>query len=157
MRTRVWRRLLGACVLTGLLIVAAPAAAEAAMKYAGKTDEGQKITFVRDGKKLKKVRTLLFTTCFENGGSYRTKSGFELFHPPGKFTAGREGKKQASAYSSLAGQKVSFTYRFLARLKKRRATGRLSHSFFYSVYDPYWNTITFWNCMGQTKFTAKRR
>src|SRR3954468_2942165 len=78
--------------LAAATAVAAPAAADAA-KYRGKAS-GHKITFKQKGKRISKIDTLIYVTCFPSNGS-GTDAGFERFNPPGKFKLGKETRRHA--------------------------------------------------------------
>src|SRR3954451_6276477 len=85
--------------------VAVPATADAA-KYRGKAS-GHKITFTQKGKKISKVDTLIYVTCFSSppGG---TDGGFERFNPSGKFKLGKETRRHNSRHSGVRGGKKGF-------------------------------------------------
>jgi opacity protein-like surface antigen len=150
-RTR--RLALSAAIAAGVL--AAPAAADAA-KYRGKAS-GNTITFNQKGKRISKVKTLIYVSCFASDGS-GNDFGYELFHPPGKFRLGKESRKTATRYSAVRGGDRSFTYTVKPkRRSKTRIGGNLRLSYSDSTYDPFSGDITFWNCFGSTKFSAKKR
>ena len=135
--------------------VAVPATADAA-KYRGKAS-GHKITFTQKGKKISKVDTLIYVTCFSSpsGG---TDGGFERFNPPGKFKLGKQTRRHASRQSAVRGGKKGFDFTVKPKRKSRtKISGTLRLSYSDSTYDPFTNSITFWNCSGTSKFTAKKR
>jgi hypothetical protein len=147
--------------LTTLAIAAAataavaPAAADAA-KYRGKAS-GNTITFKQHGKRISKVKTLIYVTCFPSNGS-GTDGGSELFNPPGKFKLGKETRRHASRHSAVRGGKKGFDFTVTPKRKtKTKITGKLRLSYSDSVYDPFSNSITFWNCSGSSKFKATKR
>ena len=147
------RLALAAALAAGAL--AAPSAADAA-KYVGKAS-GVKITFNQKGKRISKVRTAIFNSCFRNPGP-GTKGGIELFRPKGKFKLGKKTLRKGSAYSAIYGGKLGFNYTVIPKRKSRRViAGRLRLSFFWSELDPFTNQIYFWNCSGATKFKAHRK
>ena len=149
----------GTALIAGALascVLAAPAAADAA-RYKGKTAGGSKITFNQKGKRISKIRTLIYVTCFPSRGSGQD-FGYELFYPPGKFRLGKETRRTASRTSAVRGGKKSFTYTVKPRRRSRtRIGGRLRLSYSDSTFDPFTNEITFWNCSGSTKFSAKKQ
>src|SRR3954447_25347937 len=70
----------------------APAAADAA-KYKGKAS-GYTIRFNQKGKRISKIRTLVFVVCTSTQGGAQD-SGTEFFDPPGKFKLGKSTRKTA--------------------------------------------------------------
>jgi hypothetical protein len=153
-RPMTTRRLVAALAVAAMAL-AAPAAADAA-KYRGKAN-GQKITFNQKGKRISKVVTTVYVTCFASDGS-DTEYGFELFDPPGKFRLGRKGKKSARRESAVRGGEQDFNFEMTPRRKSRRKIrGKLRLSYTESTYDPFSNSTTLWVCSGSAKFVATKR
>jgi hypothetical protein len=141
--------------LAAATAVAAPAAADAG-KYRGKAS-GHTITFKQKGKRISKIDTLIYVTCFPSNGS-GTDAGFERFNPPGKFKLGKETRRHASRHSAVRGGKKGFDFTVTPKRKSsRKITGKLRLSYSDSVYDPFTNSTTFWNCTGTSKFKATKR
>src|SRR3954451_23926628 len=152
MKHRTTTIALAAAAVTALAV---PAAADAA-KYKGKAS-GHTITFNQKGKSISKVRTLIYVVCFPSQGS-GSDAGFELFNPPGKFKLGKETRRHASRHSAVRGGKKGFDFTVTPKRKSRtKIAGKLRLSYSDSTYDPFTNSITFWNCSGTSKFKATKR
>jgi hypothetical protein len=144
-----------ALIVAATSALAAPAVADAA-KYKGKAS-GHTITFTQKGNKISKVKTLIYVVCFPSNGS-GSDAGFEIFNPPGKFKLGKETRRHASRHSAVRGGKKGFDFTVKPKRKSRKKiAGKLRLSYSDSVYDPFDNSITFWNCTGTSKFTATKR
>ena len=66
--------------------------------------------------------------------------------------------RTASRTRAVRCGKKSFTYTVKPRRRSRtRIGGRLRLSYSDSTFDPFTNEITFWNCSGSTKFSAKKQ
>jgi hypothetical protein len=111
------------------------------------------------GGRLQITRTpFVPVSCFENGGSYRSSTSFELFTAPGPWTVGTDGlvAKQGIAVNQLVGsgaRTINYKVTKTAQLPGR-LTGTLGMSFFDSKYDVFTSTILFINCAGSQSFEA---
>jgi hypothetical protein len=132
----------------------APATADAA-KYRGKAG-GFTIRFNQKGKRISKIRTLIFVNCTYTGGG--SDSGTEVFDPPGKFRLGKQTRKNAHRKASVRPGEYGFNFTVIPKRKTRRKiAGRIRLTYFESVYDPFSNQIYYWNCYGTTRFRATKR
>jgi hypothetical protein len=68
--------------LAGLMAGAATAEARP-VAYTGKDSSGEKITFKKSGARIKKVRTAVTTVCLPSTTGYSSRTGVDLFQPPG--------------------------------------------------------------------------
>jgi hypothetical protein len=152
---RARRIAVAVAVAVAATALAGPAAADAA-KYRGKAS-GQTIRFNQKGKRISKVRTLIFVVCSRSDTSEQD-SGFEIFDPPGKFRLGKETRRNAHRKASVRPGEYGFNFTVIPRRKSRRKiAGRIRLTYFESVYDPFTNQIYYWNCYGTSKFRATKR
>lgn len=151
-------RFAGVAALLLAVAMLIPSGAGAAEKYAGKTKGGSKITFVKQGKRIKGMQTLIYSTCFPSNGT-GMDGGFETFRPGKAFRAGSKVRVRATRYSALGTRKVGMNHTIQTRVKRRGKliTGRLTLSYFWSDYDIFTSQIILWNCFAAVNFTASRR
>jgi hypothetical protein len=147
------------CALAGALIVslAGPGGASAAT-YKGKTEGGGRIAFDVSGKTVRRITGAVPTTCLETMGSYQSRSGVELFQPPGAFRLGRSAQVKALQPAAMnQGINATKTYTVALRKAGRRVAGTLRLSFSFlrpgpSIYQSY-----IYMCSSSVSFSAKER
>jgi hypothetical protein len=141
-------------VLAGLLLVAAPASAAS---YKGKTKGGSSITFKLKGTKISKVSTVVPTVCVETTGGFGSRSGAEIYKPPGAFKLGKQGKKKKLQPAAMnQGIEATKNYTFTSKRKKSgRITGKLKLNFSFLIPSLYGASI--YICSGSTSYSAKAR
>jgi hypothetical protein len=143
------------CAATIAAAFAIPAATAEAASYKGKAS-GETLTFSQSGTRISNIKTLIYVTCFSSESG--TDGGFELYRPPGKYKFGSSTHRIKSQDSAVRGGRKSFSYTVTPNRKSRRKiTGKLRLTYVDSVYDPFSNSIVFWNCSGVTGFTATKR
>ena len=102
--------------------------------------------------------TLVFVSCLEMGGSYRSSSSLEIFNALGPWALGNQNatqKKQSVAVNQLVGSgQRTITYKLTSSRSGDRITGKLTMSFSDSKYNPFTNAITFINCSGTQSYEA---
>ncbi|HEY8466107.1 MAG TPA: hypothetical protein VIL04_04825 [Solirubrobacterales bacterium] len=134
-----------------LALAAIPAEASAE-KYTGKTTGGTKITFKRDGAKVKNLKTMIFVTCV----SLQTptpRSGIDFYQPPKSVRIGRESKQKKLQPSAVAGWDVTKNYAVKLSRKGKKVKGKLDLN--YSFVQPDLYNPKIYICQGTTRFTAK--
>lgn len=134
------------------LALAAPASA-GAVKYAGKTSGGAKITFNFAKGKMKKMRSFIYVTC-TSAQSSEVKGGVDYYRPPGAIPVGKEVKRSERQPSAVAYGNPTKYYTVKSKRKGKRITGKLRLSFSYYIPDLYYPRI--YMCTGVTNFSAKR-
>lgn len=133
-------------------ILVAPAAAEAA-KYAGKTDQGTKITFSLKGKKISKLDSIVAVACMSPQSS-TPKGGADWYKHPGSFNLGKTAKASERQPSAVAYGNPTKNYTTKTRLQGKKITGKLNYNFSYYEPDLYYPKT--WFCVGVADFTAKK-
>ena len=102
--------------------------------------------------------SLLFVSCFEIGGSYRSSFSYEIFNLLGPWALGNQNgtKTQRSrAVNQLVGSgERTITYKLTSTRSGNKITGKRTMSFSDSSYNPFDNTISFINCSGTQNFEA---
>jgi hypothetical protein len=148
-----------AAVAAAVLALAVPAAASAkTVHYVGKTSGGYKITFVRKGAKIAKIRTGVPTVCVSINRVSQTQSGLELFQPEHAYRLGRTGKESSLQRPVMYYSDVTKNYTVTTKKAKHgRITGKLDVTFAYAIPTyPMPETIDY-ACHGVTHFRAKAR
>lgn len=147
--------------LAAALTIAAPAAAAKPTPYVGKTNAGDRITFVLRGGKVSNVRTFTPTSCVPTGGTPR--AGTDFYEPPGRFPLGRTTKVQTTepVDSAMHYAKVSKWFHFTARRAKGRTiAGKLHQNFSFEwLTSDSWSGVGLigWVCQGDASFSARPR
>lgn len=134
-----------------LALVAIPAEA-GAKKYAGKTKGGTKITFQQKGKKVSKLKTMVFVTCVSAQTS-TPRSGIDFYEPPKPVRIGKESKQKKLQPSAVAGWEVTKNYTVKLSRRGRKTKGKLAVNYSFLVPDLYNPKI--YICQGTTRFTAR--
>ena len=144
------RKSLLAPALAAVALAAAPAAADAAkpMKYAGKTKEGTKISFVLDGGWVDRIKTTIPHTCVSAQGGPPT-AGMTVWSPPYKFRLG-----SVDAKVTVDDSWPTTHYAITVKGRRGRAIrGRLSANWVMtSYYDGGYRLL---ECLATGSFTAK--
>jgi hypothetical protein len=146
--------------LLSLAITAAPAAGKT-VAYKGKTKSGHSITFKREGGKIKNVQSMVPTVCLTtSGGSDSTRTGGDIYQPPGAYALGKTTKRKAFQRTPFYPAKVTKNYTLTAKTgSKGKITGKLDENFSFSLLglDPWSGNsyIRIFICQGVTNFTAK--
>jgi hypothetical protein len=156
MKTHTHRNLLLlACAAIVTLLLATASAASASRAYFGKTKSGTSVSFKLSGSRVSGLKTTVPAVCLESTGSYGSRSGVELFTPPGSFKLGRTLQvKDLQPAAMNRGIKATKTYTVSLRRSGNRVGGKLRVSFSFmtlgmTIYDSY---IFF--CTGSTSFSA---
>lgn len=124
-----------------LALAAVPAEA-ATKKYVGETKGGTKITFKQKGKKVSKLKTMIFVN-----------SGIDFYEPPKAMRIGKEVKQSKLQPSAVAGWEVTKNYTVNLTRKGKKVKGKLALNFSFLVPDLYNPKI--YVCQGTTRLTAK--
>jgi hypothetical protein len=102
--------------------------------------------------------TLLFVSCFEMGGAFRSSSSFESFNLLGPWALGNQSttrQQRSRAVNQLVSSgERTITYKMTSTRSGDRITGKLTMSFSDSKYNPFTNAITFINCSGTQSYEA---
>jgi hypothetical protein len=135
---------------------AAPAAMAKRVNYAGKTRDGDPMSFTLVGKKLTHIKAYVPTLCGSTDGY--PMHGTDPFDPPGSFPLSRTTKVTATRPNAIWNTNV-VTKNFVVSFKRGRhnvITGTLhsDFSFLYLVYS-YPITSRPYVCTGDTKFTFR--
>ena len=136
--------------LAAAALAAAPAVADAAkpMKYAGKTKEGTKISFVLDGRWVDRISTMLPHSCVSAQGGPPT-AGMTRWAPPYKFKLGA-----VDAKVTVEEPWPTTHYTITVKGKRGRAIrGKLSAN--WSMTVPYGSGYRILECLATGSFTAK--
>lgn len=150
--------------LTAALIAAVTIAAPAAAKptpYVGKTNAGDRITFVLRAGKVSNVHTFTPTSCVPTGGTPR--AGTDFYEPPGSFALGRTTKVQTTkpVDSAMHYAPVSKWFHFTARRGRGQAiAGKLHQNYAFEwLTSDSWNGVGLigWVCQGDASFSARPR
>jgi hypothetical protein len=147
-----------AVALTLAALLAGSAAAAGSSAYRGKTKSGSSISFAVAGSTISQVVSGVPTTCLETTGSYASRSGLELYEPPGAFRLGTTGKTKALQPAAMnQGIKATKNYTFSSTTSggKIRGTLKVSFSFLRPGADIYHSLI--YICSGVTTFVASAR
>jgi hypothetical protein len=136
-----------------LVTVAAPAAHAAPVRYAGKTDEGSKVSFVVSHGKLRSLETMVPTSCVSaQGGTPR--AGLDLFEPPGGFALGRTIKRTVEKQdTAMTYYDVTKNYTVTTRRSGKTIKGELAVN--WSWVDV--SVPKLYTCVGNARFSAKPR
>ncbi len=134
-----------------LALAAVPAEA-ATKKYVGETKGGTKITFKQKGKKVSKLKTMIFVNCVSLQTS-TPRSGIDFYEPPKAMRIGKEVKQSKLQPSAVAGWEVTKNYTVNLTRKGKKVKGKLALNFSFLVPDLYNPKI--YVCQGTTRFTAK--
>ena len=152
MRTRSLAALAAACSM----IAAAPAA-EAAT-YKGRTEGGGRISFSLSGGTIGRVTGAVPTVCLETMGSYQSRSGVELYQPPGAFRLGRTAQVKALQPAAMnRGIKATKNYTVSARRSGGKVKGKLKVNLAFFIPDLFRRLPYTYICSGSTSFSAKAR
>jgi hypothetical protein len=135
---------------------AAPAAMAKPVNYAGKTRDGDPMSFTLAGKKLTHIKAYVPTLCGSTDGF--PMNGTDPFDPPGSFPLSRTTKVTAKRPNAIWNTS-DVTKNFVVSFKRGRhnvITGTLhsDFSFLYLVYS-YPITSRPYVCSGDTKFTFR--
>jgi hypothetical protein len=134
--------------------VAAPAADAAT--YKGTTEGGGRISFRLAGGAISRINGAVPTVCLESMGSYQSRSGVELFQPPGSFRLGRTAQVKALQPAAMnQGINATKTYTVSTRRSGRRVTGRLRLSFSFLRPGPSIYQSFIYVCSSSVSFSAK--
>ncbi len=102
--------------------------------------------------------SLLFVSCFEIGGSYRSSFSYEVFNLLGPWRLGNQDgtqKQKSRAVNQLVSSgERTITYTLTSSRSGNRITGQRKMSFSDSQYDPFTNTISSVFCSGTQKYEA---
>jgi hypothetical protein len=133
---------------------AAPAAMAKGINYAGKTRDGDPMSFTLVGKKLTHIKAYVPTLCGSTDGF--PMNGSDPFDPPGSFPLYRTTKVTAKRPNAIWNTS-DVTKNFVVSFKRGRhsvITGTL-HSDFSFLFLVYSDPITSrpYVCTGDTKFT----
>jgi hypothetical protein len=147
--------------ITGMVLACALVGSSAAeaktVSYKGKTSSGTSIKFKRKGSKVSKIRTAVATTCIETTGSGYTRSGSELYQPPGSFKLGKT-KKVKKLQPAAMNSGIKATKNYKVKVKKsgrRKIKGKLNLNFSFLVPDLFRSLPYTYICTGSAKFSAK--
>ena len=145
-----------AALAAALSIVAAAPAADAAT-YEGKTEGGGRISFSLSGGKISRVNGAVPTVCLETMGSYQSRSGVELYQPPGSFRLGRKAQVKALQPAAMnRGIAATKTYTLQARRAgKHRVAGKLRVTFSFLTLGPSIYQSYIYLCSSSVSFSAK--
>jgi len=128
-------------------------------RYKGTTAGGGRISFKLAGQTVSNVNGGVPTVCLESMGSYESRSGVELFQPPGTFRLGASAQRQALQPAAMnQGIKATKTYTLSSRRAgNRRVRGTLKLSFSFlrpgpSIYQSY-----IYRCSSSVSFSAKEQ
>ncbi len=147
---------IGALAATLIAAGAAPAAMAKRINYAGKTRDGDQMSFTLVGNKLTKIKTYVPTLCGSTDGF--PMNGSDPFDPPGSFPLFKTTKVTARRPNAIWNTS-DVTKNFVVSFKRGRhnvITGTLhsDFSFLYLVYS-YPITSRPYVCTGDTKFTFR--
>ena len=127
--------------------------------YTGKTKGGHRITFKKAGNKVTRVRTGVPTVCLPTTSSsfYGSRSGVDLFNPPGSFKIGATTKRQKLQKTAMWHAEVTKYYTVKLSKKGRKVRGSLQATFSYAlpVIDYYGPRLIIYVCRSNTEFSAK--
>lgn len=102
--------------------------------------------------------SLLFVSCFEIGGSYRSSFSYEVFNLLGPWKLGNQDatqQKRSIAVNQLVGSgERTITYKLTSSRSGDKITGKRTMSFSDSSYNPFDNSISFINCSGTQNYEA---
>jgi hypothetical protein len=102
--------------------------------------------------------SLLFVSCFEIGGSYRSAFSYEVFNLLGPWRLGNQTatqQRRSRAVNTLvSSSERTITYTVKSSRSGNRITGERKMSFSDSQYDPFTNTISSIFCSGTQKYEA---
>lgn len=114
-----------------------------------------KFTFDLVGGQMQNVVGGIMVTCFYPGGTSR--SGFEVFDPPGAFPAkGRIEVFADNKPSAILGSNVRKRYTVEANQTGDVVTGTIQVSYGFSAYNPQTGFAQGSSCVGEDTFTARR-
>ncbi len=103
-------------------------------------------------------QTMLFVSCFEMGGSYRSSSSLELFNLLGPWKLGNQTttqtKRSIAVNQLVSSGERTITYKMTSTRSGNKITGKRTMSFSDSKYNPFTNAITFINCSGTESYEA---
>jgi hypothetical protein len=125
--------------------------------YKGKTSSGTTIKFKRKGNKVSKINTAISTVCTETTGSGYTRTGSEIYQPPGKFKLGTT-RKVKKLQPAAMNQGIKATKNYAVKVKKgrgRKVKGKLKLNFSFLVPNLYTYLPYTYICSGSATFTAK--
>lgn len=145
--------------LAGLMAGAATAEART-VAYSGKDSSGERITFKKSGNRIKRIRTAVTTVCLPSDTGYSSRTGVDLFQPPGAFKLGKTTKRKQLQKTAMWYSKVTKNYKVSARnAGGGKIKGKLHMSFSYAmpVFDYYGPHLVIYICSGDAKFTAHAR
>ena len=102
--------------------------------------------------------SLLFVSCFEIGGSYRSSFSYEVFNLLGPWRAGQPGhdaeaEEPRGEPAGGSGERT-ITYTLTSKRSGNRITGQRKMNFSDSQYDPFSNTISSIFCSGTQNYEA---
>jgi len=147
--------------LTFLAVLAAclcaiPAHAAGAT-YKGKTEGGGRLSFRLAGNTVSRVSGAVPMVCLESMGSYESRSGAELFQPPGRFRVGRTAQVKALQPAAInRGIKATKTYTLRAdRAGAGLVKGRLRLTLSYMALGPSIYQSYIYMCSSSVSFSAK--
>jgi len=102
--------------------------------------------------------SLLFVSCFEIGGSYRSSSSLEIFNLLGPWRLGNQSATQTRRSRAVnvlvSSSERTITYTLTSTRSGNRITGKRKMSFSDSQYDPFTNTISSIFCSGSQDYEA---
>jgi hypothetical protein len=153
------RKLISAAVAAGCLLAGAAPAAIAkshAVTYAGKTRDGDPMSFTLNGSKITRLKAYVPTLCGSTQGF--PMHGTDPFDPPGSFSLSRTTKVKAKRHNAIWNT-ADVTKNFVVSFKRGRGgvyTGKLhsDFSFLFIVYS-YPISSRPYVCTGDTTFTFK--
>ena len=128
--------------------------------YSGKTTGGHRITFKKTGNNIKRVKTGVPTVCLPTSSTfYPSRSGVDLFNPPGSFKLNATTKRQKLQKTAMWHAKVTKYYTLKLRRAGRKVKGSLQATFSYAlpVIDYYGPRLIIYVCRSNTKFSARPR
>lgn len=125
----------------------------------GNTGAYDDFKFRLDGNTITHTGTsLLFVSCFEIGGGYRSSFSYEIFNLLGPWQLGNQSttqKRQSRAVNVLVGSgERTITYTFTSSRSGNKITGQRKMSFSDSQYNPFDNSISSVFCSGSQNYEA---
>ncbi|MDP9353436.1 MAG: hypothetical protein M3P51_18105 [Chloroflexota bacterium] len=119
------------------------------MRYQGKTEQDQEISFENSEDQISDIRSFAQVLCNEIGGSYRTELELQPFQPSGVFDINED--------SSFSGEEKSAgkTYEFSGRVDGIEASGRLRMKYTKITFNPLTSSTGQIICLAETGWTAR--
>ncbi len=97
-------------------------------------------------------------SCFEIGGSYRSRFSYEVFNLLGPWRLGNQDatqKRKSRAVNVLVSSgERTITYTLTSKRSGNKITGQRKMNFTDSQYDPFSNTISSIFCSGTQNYEA---